>query len=289
MDFTIVTPSFRQLGQLACCIASVADQEGLEVEHIVQDGGTEGFWEFAEKMAQRWPERPGYRRIMISRPDYGMYDAINQGLQKAQGDLCAYLNCDEQYQAGVLRRVKELAGTNPSDDVWVGDVVVVDGSSGKALCQRKILPPTLRHTWTCHLGALTAATYFRRGLVGQGFLFDPTYRAAADAEWFVRILRSGRQPRKLGFVCATFAEGKENLGLSQVAQKERSRLNQTAPRWMRTFSWAWVIEHRMRRWLGGCHRQTDVSYSLFLGGADQRSHRVARRLRTSWPGRLWQK
>ena len=43
LDFTIVTPSFRQLEQLECCIASIADQEGISVEHIVQDGGTEGF------------------------------------------------------------------------------------------------------------------------------------------------------------------------------------------------------------------------------------------------------
>jgi len=288
MDFTIVTPSFRQLEQLECCIASIADQEGVSVEHIVQDGGTKGFEEFAQKMEERWPDRPGYRRVMVSEPDQGMYDAINRGLKKATGSICAYLNCDEQYQTGVLRRVRELAELNPSDEVWVGDVVVVE-DGGQALCQRKVLPPTLRHTWTCHLGALTAATFFRRRLVGQGLLFNPTYRAAADAEWFTRILRSGRQPRRLGFVCATFMEGKENLGLSPVAQEERSRLNQTAPRWMRILSWAWVLEHRMRRWLGGCHHPNDVAYSLFLGDADQRSHRVARRLRTSWPGRLWQK
>ena len=71
MDFTIVTPSFRQLEQLGCCIASVADQEGVTLEHIVQDGGTEGFGDFAKKMAERWPDRPGYRRVMVSRKRQG--------------------------------------------------------------------------------------------------------------------------------------------------------------------------------------------------------------------------
>jgi glycosyltransferase involved in cell wall biosynthesis len=100
VDFTIVTPSFGQLEKLAGCIASIADQEGVQVEHFVQDGGTQGFQEFAETMAKRWPDRPGYRRIMVSQPDKGMYDAINRGLEKAKGNLCAYLNCDEQYEAG---------------------------------------------------------------------------------------------------------------------------------------------------------------------------------------------
>jgi glycosyltransferase involved in cell wall biosynthesis len=80
MDFTIVTPSFRQLEYLECCISSVADQEGVSIEHIVQDGGTVGFKEFAEKMRQRWPDRPNYRRAMLSEPVTGMYDAINKGL-----------------------------------------------------------------------------------------------------------------------------------------------------------------------------------------------------------------
>ena len=87
MDFTIVTPSFRQLEQLSCCIASIADQEGVSVEHIVQDGGTEGFGDFAKKMAERWPDRPGYNRTMVSEKDGGMYDAINRGFEKAKGSI----------------------------------------------------------------------------------------------------------------------------------------------------------------------------------------------------------
>ncbi|NDA25925.1 MAG: hypothetical protein EBZ05_03645, partial [Verrucomicrobia bacterium] len=78
-------------------------------------------------------------------------------------------------------------------------------------------------------------------------------------------------------------------GLSPVAQEERSRLNQTAPRWMRVLSWAWVVEHRIRRWIGGCHHRTDLTYSLFGAEANHRTQKVARHLRTTWPGRWWQK
>ena len=34
---SIVTPSFRNSEWLKLCVASVADQAGVEVEHIVQD------------------------------------------------------------------------------------------------------------------------------------------------------------------------------------------------------------------------------------------------------------
>ncbi len=37
MKFSIVTPSFRNSQWLRLCIASVADQQGVEWEHLVQD------------------------------------------------------------------------------------------------------------------------------------------------------------------------------------------------------------------------------------------------------------
>ena len=37
MKFSIITPSFRNSSWLKLCIASVADQSGVELEHIVQD------------------------------------------------------------------------------------------------------------------------------------------------------------------------------------------------------------------------------------------------------------
>ena len=52
VDLTTITPSFKQLDYLWCCIASAADQEGVEVEHIVQDAGSPGIEEFAEKMGE---------------------------------------------------------------------------------------------------------------------------------------------------------------------------------------------------------------------------------------------
>jgi glycosyltransferase involved in cell wall biosynthesis len=100
MDFTIMYPSLGQLEYLECCISSVADQEGVSIEHIVQDAGTDGFAEFDEKMRQRLPDLPNYRRVMISEPDSGIYDAINKGLKNGTGRISAYLNCNEQYLTG---------------------------------------------------------------------------------------------------------------------------------------------------------------------------------------------
>jgi len=255
------------------------------VEHIVQDGGTKGFAEFAQKMEEKWPDRPGYRRVMVSEPDQGMYDAINRGLKRATGSICAYLNCDEQYLPGVLKTVLQRFKGSSDVDLFLGDVVVVDGE-GKPICHRKMIRPSLAHTWTCHFGALTAGIFFRRKVIDQGLLFNTSYRAVADAEWFLRILKSGISIQPLRFDTSTFMEAGNNLGLSLRAKEERLLLNRSAPIWIRLLRPGWVIWHRARRWLRGCHRKTDVCLEIYISESSQRRKFTAKQLRTTWPGRI---
>src|ERR1041385_3047711 len=37
LSFSIITPSYRNSEWLRLCVASIADQQGVELEHIVQD------------------------------------------------------------------------------------------------------------------------------------------------------------------------------------------------------------------------------------------------------------
>src|ERR1051325_1572448 len=177
MRFSIITPSFRNSQWLKLCIPSVADQ-GVEVEHIVQDAGSDDGtldWLPADKRVKAFVEK-----------DRGMYDAINRGLQRASGEILAYLNCDEQYLPNALRMVEEYFKEHPAVDVLFGDVVLTDAQGGY-LAHRKMLPPRLYHTWVCQLSTLSCGMFFRRRVVKeQGLLFDPALRDAGDAEWMLR-------------------------------------------------------------------------------------------------------
>jgi glycosyltransferase involved in cell wall biosynthesis len=328
MDFTIITPSFGQLDHLACCIASVADQgtkgsenvgmcesgnvrgpeslgERLSVEHIVQDAGSPGIEEFAEKMAEQLLEKyggerasdlqtfellhvrtaQGYALRIFKEKDSGMYDAINKGLKKGTGKIRAYLNCDEQYLPGALKMVQDFFKNRLNVDVVLGDVIIV-GTDGKAVCHRKMVKPGLAHTWTCHFGALTAGIFFREKLVNDGLLFDTSYRVASDAEWFVRVLQSGKKVQPLRKTTSTFMESGENLGLSLTAKEERARLDASAPFYFRALRPVWVLLHRARRLWSGAHRSEDVTYEIYLPKKELRKAFTAKRLRTTWPGRM---
>lgn len=76
-----------------CCIRSAKDQEGVDLEHIIQDGGsTDG----TAKLCQQFPSVH-----YVQKKDQGMYDAINRGFKRAQGDIFLQLNCDEQLLPGL--------------------------------------------------------------------------------------------------------------------------------------------------------------------------------------------
>jgi hypothetical protein len=170
-------------------------------------------------------------------------------------------------------------------DVVLGDVIIV-GTDGEAVCHRKMVKPGLAHTWTCHFGALTAGIFFREKLVNEGLLFDTSYRAASDAEWFVRLLRSGKKIETLRKITSTFMESGENLGLSSIAKEERERLDLSAPLYFRVLRPAWVLLHRARRLWSGAHRSEDVTYEIYLPKESGRKVFSAKRLRTTWPGRI---
>ena len=101
MKLSIITPSFRNSQWLKLCVASIADQQGVDAEHIVQDAGSDDGtldWLTHDPRVQAYVEK-----------DKGMYDAINRGLRRACGEILAYLNCDEQYLPGTLKKVSDAA------------------------------------------------------------------------------------------------------------------------------------------------------------------------------------
>jgi hypothetical protein len=228
----------------------------------------------------------GYTLRIFKEKDKGMYDAINKGLKKGTGKIRAYLNCDEQYLPGALKMVQDFFKNRLNVDVVLGDVIIV-GKDGEAICHRKMVKPGLAHTWTCHFGALTAGIFFREKLVNEGLLFDTSYRVASDAEWFVRVLQSGKKVQPLRRTTSTFMESGENLGLSSAAKEERARLDASAPFYFRVLRPVWVLMHRFRRLWSGAHRSEEVSYGIYLPKQSARKEFHAKKLRTTWPGRIF--
>ena len=254
MRFSVITPSFNPSPWLRLCIASVADQR-VDVEHIVQDAGsTDGTLD--------WLPHDSRVKAFVEH-DRGMYDAVNRGLRRAEGDIVAYLNCDEQYLPGCLQTVGDFFRTHPRVDVLFGDVVVVD-SDVNYLFHRKVLVPRKYHTWVSHLPTLTCATFFRRTILDEhGLFFDDRLRDVGDAEWMVRLLKHDIPMAALRQFTSVFTMTGANMSAKPNAMRERRELDASAPAMARWLKPLIVLQHRFRRLTGGIYFQRPFSYSIY--------------------------
>lgn len=254
MDFSVVTPSFRNSNWLKACVASVADQE-VSVEHIVQDAGSDDGtldWLLRESRVQAFVE-----------PDKGMYDAINRGFSKTTGAIIAHLNCDEQYLPGALQAVGSFFASHPEIDLLFGDTVAVN-PKGEYLFHRKALVPLEWHTRTCPLSTLTCATFFRRKLIDEhGLFFNDQYKIIGDGEWMSRALQAKISMGVLQKFTSVFALTGANLSLGDRAQSEWARYLETAPGFLKIARHAILLHHRLRRLTCGIYSQRPFSYSFY--------------------------
>ena len=125
-SISIITPSFNQGYYLEQTLVSVLSQGYPGLEYLVVDGGsTDGSLE----IIQRYTSRLAW---WVSEPDNGQAEAINKGLQRASGELVAWLNSDDYYLPGALRKVAEVFAAHPETGLVFGDVLAVD-DQGKAL------------------------------------------------------------------------------------------------------------------------------------------------------------
>jgi hypothetical protein len=288
MRFTIVTPSFGQLDWLELCIASVADQHGVDaIEHIVCDAGSEGIEEFKGRMLARFPETPSYRLEFLVGPDAGMYDAINKGLRKATGDVCAYLNCDEQYLPRTLRWVADYLSVSPETEVLFG-AAIVTRADGSYVCDRRVMVPTRWHTMVSgNLSVFASSTFFRRkAVVERGLLFDPQWRVCGDAVWALRFLEAGLRMKATHKPLSAFAETGVNMSASgnPRAAEESRRLALSAPAAARALKPAVLLAYRFRRWFSGAHALRPHSYAVYT--AREADHR--QRFDVARPNFRWQ-
>ncbi|MCX7869801.1 MAG: glycosyltransferase, partial [Terrimicrobiaceae bacterium] len=212
--------------------------------HLLHDGGS------SDGSAELLRELPGLRTSFG--PDEGMYDAINRCWLRAQGDILAYLNCDEQYLPGVLARVAVLFERHPRVDIIFGDAILLD-ASGRPVAWRRVLTPSRAHTRCAHLATMSCSMFFRRRLLAQGLFFDTRWKAIGDAEWVHRALGLGARTLAPGIALAAFALTGANLGASPAALEEAARWKAGAPGWQQKLTPALRLAHWLRKALHGAY------------------------------------
>ena len=182
---SIVTPSLNQGKFLEQTIVSVLDQNYPNLEYIVIDGGsTDGSVEIIKKYSD-------HITYWISEPDKGQSDAINKGLDKANGEIFNWINSDDFYEPGALWEVAR-AFEKGDTQVVCGYNRLVDENGKKPGKNRLQLGNEIEHSlfFTSFRQAPTFFTTDRIKALGG---VNGNFHFNMDYELFVRyLLRYGQ-------------------------------------------------------------------------------------------------
>ena len=254
VTFSIITPSFRNSEWLKLCIASVADQQGVQVEHIVQDS-------CSDDGTQDWLPHDTRVKAFIEK-DAGMYDAVNRGYRRATGDIIAYLNCDEQYLPGALAAVQKFFEENPQIEVALAGSIITDGE-GKYICHRHLLTPNPRHIWF-RFPVLTSSVFLRRKVTAErGLFFDTKWRDLGDFHWILALMKNRVPMGVCPAFTSVFADTGENMNMKPNAIREKAETEKMTPTWLKPFKYLWILNHRLRRLQAGHFKLKSTSYEIY--------------------------
>ena len=119
LKFSIITPSYQQGQFITQTIRSVLEQNYTAIEYIVMDGGST---DSTLEILRHYEDRLQW----YSEPDDGQADAINKGFTLASGDVFAWLNSDDYYAPGTIKRVADYFATHPETAFVYGDAIGID-------------------------------------------------------------------------------------------------------------------------------------------------------------------
>ena len=287
MKFYIVTPTFNALSWLQNCIRSVADQveEGVEVHHHVQDGGSS---DGTPGWLQQWQAEhdgiAGYTFTYESGKDAGMYDALNKAWEKlsSDADITAHLNSDEQYLPSALKGVAEAFLVRSEAEVLACAFMIID-ADGRYICHRRPVQPwRMSSQVVCELNTCACfhrAEAFRR----HGIRFDIRYRSIADMVMYREMVNYGvRIAVCRNLFSSSFAVTGGNLAWTDITQKELLIASEKLPgllvrasRWMNMLS---NIRRRINDWLSA----SPAGYSIYQNNNMARTAYTINRPTAHW-------
>lgn len=251
---SIVTPSLNQAAYLEQTLRSVLEQDYPQVEYIVVDGAsTDGSVEIIRQYADRlaW---------WVSEKDRGQAEAINKGFARARGEIVAWLNSDDYYLPGAVRRAVQVFERNPQAGMVFGDVVSVD-AQGQPIHVRTFGNWGLEDLMQFRIIS-QPGVFVRRSVLEQAGFLDPSYHYLLDHHLWLRCARLAPMvyiPERLA--CARLHPAAKNVAQAARFGEEAYRLVEWMAQEMAFQELFFRLERRIR---AGAHR-LNARYLLDAG------------------------
>ena len=181
---SVVTPSYRQADFIRATLDSVLGQDYPRIEYLVMDGGSD---DGTVDILRSYGERLRW----VSEPDGGQAAAVNKGWALAEGEILGWLNSDDRYTPGAVRRAVDYLAAHPEADGVYGHALL-EALGGRALGRF----PTARAVdfrgmkGSCPIAQ--PSVFLRRSAVRRVGGLRNALHMVMDQDLWLRLLRDGR-------------------------------------------------------------------------------------------------
>ena len=188
MDVSVIIPAYMAAGSIAKALSSVEAQTYLPREIIIiDDGSTDATVEIAQSFTPRFPS---CEFCVVRQSNQGPGAARNQGLNKAQSDLIAFLDADDEWLPEHLEKTvaclldHELTLVAHNEFLVVNEVETLNDSHSRFLEREDAYVAIYRK------GCISTSTVVaRRAAIVRAGGFDVSLRNGQDVDLWLAILQ----------------------------------------------------------------------------------------------------
>jgi glycosyltransferase involved in cell wall biosynthesis len=200
---TVITVNRNNAEALEKTVQSVIAQTYPHVQYIVIDGastdGSIGVIKKYESNITDW----------LSEKDTGIYNAMNKGAERADGEWICFLNCGDAFVDN--RTVQQIVDNiQPSEmDIIYGNILVEqpDGTLKERVARE---PCNIHRMHFCHQSAFVKTSLFNI------FSFDERYKMSADFKFFKECYYDNRKFVHVNFPVVIY----DTSGVSNVQRRK---------------------------------------------------------------------
>lgn len=196
LKISIIMPSMNQGEYIEEAIKSVINQNYINYELIIIDGGsTDNTVDIIKKYSK-------FIKYWVSEKDNGQSEAINRGYSISTGDLVTWLNTDDVLMPNSLKKVSEkyFSLSENCSNVWIiGGLIWIDKNG-------RIMKCTRARTWMKWLfpgiiGVFGPSSFISREIINEIGFLDENFHCMMDTEYWMRMSKRGyRYTRISGYL-----------------------------------------------------------------------------------------
>ena len=197
---SIVIANYNYGRFLDAAIKSVVEQDGFnECELIIVDGGSS---DNSVDIIKKYQDRIYW---WVSEPDKGQSDAFNKGFGMARGRYLTWLNADDVFCQGCLRRIVHAMHENPECEWFTGNMLrfLNDGRIIEIGWGPHFYPYWMQ-TKNAPIVVYGPATFFSKKIYNEAGGFDVNLHHTMDYDLWLKFTMKGIKQKRINCFCWAF-------------------------------------------------------------------------------------